>query len=92
MYVGINVGEFGISCLNIIELCHENLLLFLSIIENVCHGIHEYKRAYIHVACDIARNKIFVIVFKCFISSIKDYIDLTWNELYQTVTGMCHIY
>ena len=27
--------------------CHENMLLFLSIIEIVCHGIHRYESAHV---------------------------------------------
>ena len=28
--------------------CHENLLLFLSIIEKVCHQYHEYESAHVN--------------------------------------------
>ena len=28
--------------------CHANLLLFLSIIENVCHGIHQYESIHVN--------------------------------------------
>ena len=33
----------------------------------------------------------FFIVFKCYIISIKDNTDIIWNELFQTVTGICLI-
>ena len=35
--------------------CHANLLLFLSIIEKVCHGIHQYES--MHVISSIQLNR-----------------------------------
>ena len=64
---------------------HENLLL-LSIIENVCHGIHQYESARVNFLE-------FVIVYcvcnrlLCYISNIKYNTDIhvIWNELFQTL-------
>ena len=54
--------------------CHSNLLLFLLIIDNVCHGSHHCKRAH----ASLQETDCF-IVFKCYISSITDATDSNRN-------------
>ena len=49
--------------------------LFLSIIDNVS---------------DFVINRFF-IVFKCYISTIKDHTDIVWNQLFQAINGICLI-
>ena len=67
---------------NLFFNCHESLLLFLSIIENVCCSIHQYECAHVNL------QQQFVIIFKC-LCVVKDNTDIVWNELFQTVTGIC---
>ena len=43
--------------------CHENLLLFLSIIEKVCHQYHEYESAHVNF------HEIYFVLFQVFNTS-----------------------
>ena len=51
-----------------------------------CHGINQYE-----CACVILQQIHFFSVFKCYIISIKNNINIVWNELFQTVPGICII-
>ena len=69
---------------------HENLLLFLSIIENVCNCCIYPILTY---TCDFSRNCSFCIIFKCYIySSIKvntHIIEDIRNECHWDLSNMC---